>query len=487
MKVFCATLIHETNRASPIPTALQNYREDFLYLPSSGEGHDWQGVMLDGVDWGSLAAERGLDIAWGLLAGAEPSAPTDAASCRRLRDELIDSLKQAMPVDMVALFLHGAQVAEGVDDVAGDILAAVRSVTGVEMPLGVVFDLHGNISGKVVQHADAALACLEYPHVDFQDRAGQLLDILTQAVQSGCKPVTIRRRVPMIGTYYTTREPMRSLVDQAAALEGRGGIAAISLVHGFAAANTADCGACILVCGTDPGGAEQLADTLAERWFGERLAIRSPLLDATAALDQAFASKCRPVIVADTKDNPGSGTAGDGTHLLRTLIERQPDVPAAFGMIWDPIAADFASRAGEGARLQLRLGGKAGPASGDPVDLLAEVEYVREDATQMVQGRPHPLGLTATLRCGNLRIIVNSIRQQVFDPACFESMGVRIAEQHVIVVKSMQHFHERFALLAGDILYATTHGAEATAVSNIPRPMWPLDEPPFTAFGRNWS
>lgn len=489
MKLYCATLVHETNRLSPIPTALQNYREDFLHLPSTGEGSHWRGTMLDGVDWASLASERGLDLAWGLLAGAEPSAPTDASSYGLLREELLESLRRAMPVDLVALFLHGAQVVEGVDDVTGDILAAVRAIVGPGTPVGVIFDLHGNISATTVEQADVALACLEYPHWDFQARAGQLLDILIRAVETGRRPVTIRRRVPMIGTYYTTREPMRSFVDAASAMEGRDNVLAVSLVHGFAAADTADCGACVLLCSDgDPADAAQRADSLADRWFSERLAIRSPTLDPATAVDLALSSPHAPVILADTSDNPGSGTAGDGTHILRLLLDRQLRVPVALGMIWDPMAADFAARAGEGARLRVRLGGKSGPASGDPVDLLAEVERISADATQMVQGRPHPLGLTAVLHVDHVRIVVNSIRQQVFDPACFQSMGIDIAAQKLVVVKSMQHFHERFAPLAGDIVYAALQGPEAaTAPAHVPRPAWPFDNPPFMAFGRSWS
>lgn len=492
MRVYCAMLIHETSRWSPIPTDLESYREDFLYRPSDGEGEHWRGVMLDGVDWAEIAADRGHDIAWGLLAGAEPSRPTSAPAYALIRQELLDSLRAAMPVDMVALFLHGAQVADGVDDVEGDILTAVRAVVGADIPVGVVFDLHGNVSDAMIETADVALACLEYPHTDFQSRAGQLVDLLEAAVRGRIRPAMVRRRTPMLGTYYTTREPMRALIDWAKGFEGRDGVLGVSLTHGFAWSDTPDCGASVIVCHDGARDhAQALADEIAERWFALRDEIRSPRLSAADAVAQALASEAGPVVIADTADNPGGGAAGDSTYLLRALLDARAE-NCAIGMIWDPQAAMFAARAGVGSRLELRIGGKAGAASGAPVDLDVRVLAVRDDATQMVQGRPHPLGLAVAVQAGGLTIVINSVRQQVFDTACFDALGVAWTEMQIVVVKSQQHFHERFAPQAARILYATPPGAvnlnyPEVPFRQVPRPIYPIDLPPFTAFGRDWS
>ncbi len=489
MKAYCASLIHETNRGSPIPTSLENFREDFLYLPSTGEGESYRGGMLDGVDWAVLAEPRGIEVAWGLLAGAEPSAAADQATYELLRGELLDGLKQALPVDAVALFLHGAQIAEGEDDVTGDILRHVRQIVGPDVPVGVVLDLHGNVSQTTLDHIDVALGCLEYPHFDQQDRAGQLLDLLKQSVTTGLRFQTLRERVPMIGTYHTTRQPMRGLVDRALSQEGQKGIAAVSLMHGFFDADTPHCGACVLVCAErGSASAPALAKDMARRWFAIREDIRSPHLSPQEAIRRALASPEAPIVIGDTSDNPGSGNAGDNTAMLAALLLHAQSGPSmALGMMWDPLAADFAARAGKGASLRIRLGGKAGVQSGDPIDLIVKVLAVRSDVTQMVQGRPYPLGLAAVLSCGNLTIVVNSIRQQVFDPNCFEGMGVSLADQKLVVVKSMQHFQERFAPLAGGILYAEAAADSCDTFRKIPRPMWPLDTPPFTAFDSDWT
>jgi microcystin degradation protein MlrC len=144
-----------------------------------------------------------------------------------------------------------------------------------------------------------------------------------------------------------------------------------------------------------------------------------------------------------------------------------------------------------GARLPLRIGGKTGPGSGPPLDVEATVLACRADATQWAQGMNAPLGLAAAIEVGGIRIVLNSIRQQVFDPVCFEAFGIDPRSCRIVVVKSHQHFYEKFGPLASKVIYATPPGTvnmdyRTVPFHNITRPVYPIDEPPFAAFGRTW-
>ncbi|HEY0300625.1 MAG TPA: M81 family metallopeptidase, partial [Rhizomicrobium sp.] len=361
MKFYCASISHETSRFSPIPTNLDSYREGGLYLPSTGEGADLLGEALDGTDWVSLLRALGHEAVCGPLASAQPSRPTAKAAYQLIKRELLETLRAALPLDGVLLFLHGAQVAEDVDDCEGDILTAVRAIVGPDIPVGVEMDLHGNVSDAMVGKCDVLLSCLEYPHTDFGSRARQLAGLIVRAAQGAIHPVNVRRRVPMLGTYYTTASPMREFVDWAKSFEGRDGILGVNVTHGFAWADIADCGAGVVVCSDgDAEAAGALADRIAERYFALRDAIRSPLLGTDEVMAQALAHPGRPVVIADITDNPGAGAACDSTFLLRALLAAGVTESAA-GMIWDPIAVEIAHRAGVGARLAMRIGGKTGP------------------------------------------------------------------------------------------------------------------------------
>ncbi|MEJ1968275.1 MAG: M81 family metallopeptidase [Rhizomicrobium sp.] len=491
MKFYCASISHETSRFSPIPTNLDSYREGGLYLPSTGEGADLLRAAADGTDWVSLLRALGHDAVCGPIASAQPSRPTSKDAYQTIRRELLESLRAALPVDGVLLFLHGAQVAEDVDDCEGDILAAVRAIVGPGVPVGVEMDLHGNVSDAMVGESDILLSCLEYPHTDFGSRARQLAGLVVGAAAGAIRPVNVRRRVPMLGTYYTTAAPMREFVDWAKAFEGKDGILGVSVTHGFAWADIADCGAGVVVCADgNADAAAALADTIAERYFALRDAIRLPPIGTADALAQALAHQGRPVVIADITDNPGAGAAGDSTFLLRALLEAGVE-DTAVGMIWDPIAVEIAHRAGVGARLAMRIGGKTGPGSGPPLDLDVTVRDCRSDATQIAQGYTSPLGATAVVQAAGIRIVLNSIRQQVFDTACFEAFGIDPRRCRIVAVKSQQHFYEAFGPFASKVIYAAPPGTVNMdygnmTFQNVPSPIYPRQDPPFRAFGRDW-
>ncbi|MEN8210087.1 MAG: M81 family metallopeptidase [Thermodesulfobacteriota bacterium] len=492
MKIYCTSIGHETNVFSPIPTSLDNYREGLLYMPSTGEGKEILNGPVDNEDVGAIALARGHEIHLGLLAFAQPSRPLNAGDYKLLKDEIINNLKAALPVDMVLMFLHGAQVAEGCNDCEGDIIQSVRAIVGPDVPIGIEIDLHGNITDKMIDNCDVLIACKEYPHTDFGDRAVELVDIMEQVIKKKCKPASAFVRVPMFGSFFTTREPMRSFVDEMIALEGKEGVLSISLGHGFPWSDIPEAGAGVLVVtDNDKAKANNMAEDIAKRFFGLRHKIKAPMLSVAEALDRAAAADKWPVTIADITDNPGGGAAGDSTFILREILNRgMKDV--ALAMIWDPVAVQMATNAGIGAQISLRIGGKAGPMSGNPVDIRIKVIALAENPTQYAQGQDHSLGLCAAVEVDGVQIVLNSLRQQTFTPECFTKLGIDPLEKKLLVVKSHQHFHETFSPFSSDIIYATPPGTVSKNFTKIPfknitRPVWPIDKVPFTVFDREWS
>jgi microcystin degradation protein MlrC len=491
MKFFCATLSHETNRFSPLPTDLESYREFYLHLPSTGEGAHYLEEPMEGVNLYAAIKSRGHETICGLAASAQPARPTRRQDYEFLREELLSNLCKAGKVDAVALFLHGAQVAEGYDDCEGDILQRVRAIVGPGVPIGVLLDLHANITDAMVANATILMACKEYPHFDFEDRATQLILLLERTVAGEIQPVMRRTRTPMVGTYFTTRQPMRDFVDSLYAMEKRGEILSASLCHGFALADIADAGATtIAVTDNQPEAAAALADRLAEKLFAMREAIATPYRTLDEALDEAQQTQKGPVIIADISDNPGGGAPGDSTFLLHALRQRGMR-NVAVAMIWDKQAATLAARAGEGATFNLRLGGKSGLTSGPPLDATAKVLRVRDDGFQIGQGMRLPFGLAAAVSFDGIEVVINSIRNQTFTPQCFTDLGIDPLKKQILVVKSQQHFYEHFSDIAAKIIYALVPGTVDVRLRSVPyknvrRPAWPLDAPPFKQFGREW-
>ncbi len=485
MRVFIACLAHETNSFSPIPTRRSCF-ESAQYFRPQGNDETPPDDLVGYVDFVKIARERGHQPILSLGAIVQPSAPTRRADYESLRNEILDDLARAMPVDMVLLMMHGAMMAEGYDDCEGDMLTRVRALVGPDVPIGVELDLHCNMTSAMVENATILVACKEYPHTDFTPRARELYDLVERTARREISPVPGFARVPMLGLFHTYRDPLKGLLDTILEMEGQGGLLSISLGHGFPWSDFADAGACVLAY-TDQNSeqAQTIATQLAHDFFDMRETAQAPHSGINETIDQAISIIKQPgsgaVVIADASDNPGGGAASDSTYLIQALMERGIE-DVAVALLWDPLAVETAHKAGVGARLPLRIGGKMGPFSGPPLDVDAEILALSTTASQpYLGGQGHvALGHTAVISCNGVKVVMNNIRQQPFHPDCFQTAGVDPAGERILVVKSTNHFRAEFASVAREIIYCDAPGSLNSDVTERPykklgRPIWPLD------------
>jgi len=471
MKIFAAGIAAETNTFASIPTGYS----DFLVQRGRDvlEGRiDHPSLDLSAV-WGRKAREAGHAFVFGLMAWAMPSGKTTRGAYERLRDELLETLFEALPVDIVLLNLHGAMVAEGYEDCERDIIERVRALVGRDATIAVEFDLHCNLSEPKIEQADLVILYKEYPHVDINDRALEVLSLALSTQRGEIKPVSALFECHMLGMYPTTREPMRGLVQMMKDAEQREGVLSVSFGHGFPHADVAHAGAKVLVL-TDSNQslANSVAAELGSRIYRSREEIGFESF--SVSLDEAL-SRARDqrgtVVIADQSDNPGCGAPGDGTFALRAVLERNMS-HVALAIFYDPEVVRLAKSAGIGATLPVRLGGKLGVSSGQPVDVEVSVFAILEDYQHpLIQesGEPwyFPCGDVVALRIGSVDIVVGSIRCQCFTPAIFGDLGVDPTAKRLLVVKSTQHFHAAFAPLASKIIYMTGPGGASPDPRNL--------------------
>jgi microcystin degradation protein MlrC len=397
-----------------------------------------------------------------------------------LRDEVLADLQATLPVDMVLLLMHGAMVADGYDDCEGDLTQRVRAIVGPHLPIGVELDLHCHLTQTLIENAGAVITYKEYPHIDPGERAEELFRIIADAAEGKTRPVTSMYDCKMIGVYHTTREPVKSFVEQMKALEGKDGVLSVSLVHGFPWGDVADLGTRVLVV-TDnrPAQGETLARELGEQFYAMRDRVQPTYHTIDQAIDEALATPGGPVVFADVADNAGGGAPNDSTFVLRRLLERGVE-NAAIGCIWDPIAAAVAMEVGEGVVLDLRFGGKMGPMSGDPIDMRVRVGKIARNATQRFGEGAGKLGDAVAIHGPHgIDVVLITHRTQTFSPEVFSNVGIDPKAKKILVVKSMQHFYAGFAPIAAKILYVSAPGALVPDFRLLPyqkanRKIWPL-------------
>lgn len=483
MKLFIAGLDTETNTFSPMQTGIEAFRENLIaYGDATGKPLNCCSSQM--FVWRNAAQEKGWDVVESLCAVAEPGGRTTRAVYESFRATILDDLKAAMPVDAVMLALHGACVADGYDDVEGDLLAHVRQVVGPDVPVAAELDLHCHITERMLANATMIATYKEYPHTDIEEVAEQLFRLMERTLAGDVKPAMGMHDCRMINTFHPHRAPLRGIVDRMKAMEGQDGVLSVSFGHGFPWGDVEDVGAKMLVVtDNDPEKAVRVARSFAREIFEAREQMRGDYLGIDAALDRAVAATSGPIVLADVSDNAGGGAPGDSTFILRRIIERGIEDVASC-LYWDPIAVRMCREAGEGATLALRIGGKVGPASGDPLDLTVTVSRVASGITQRFGPTPLAIGDAVWVSAGSIDIVLNTVRTQTFHPECMTALGLDPAQKKIVVVKSSNHFRAGFEPIARDILYVSAPGAlqptfEDLAFTKLKRPYWPRVANPF--------
>jgi microcystin degradation protein MlrC len=483
MRIYAAAIGTETNTFSPIPTGLSNFLGPYHFGPGQAPDipHHYTAPLHVAR---RRAKQEGFTLIEGSGFGTEPSGTCAKKAYEHMRDTLLAEIKAAMPLDGVLLGMHGAFVAEGYDDVEGDILEKARAIVGPTCVIGVELDPHCHLTKKRVSLADIIILYKEYPHTDFMPRAEELLTIVLKTIRGEIRPVASLYDCRMIAFFPTTMEPTRSFVDRMSALEGRDGVLSVSLGHGFPHADVPEMGTRVLVY-TDND--RKAGDALATRLGQEIVSLRgktSPKLFSIAgALKAAAAIDTRkgPVVIAEPADNAGGGSASDNTLWLQALIRRGVK-NAAVAPIWDPQVVQFAHNMGVGARFRVRIGGKTSELSSKPVDADVEVVGLARDGRQSFGEAKTFMGDMAALRIGGeVDVICLSHRTQAFGLELFELVGVDPRRKALIVVKSAQHFHGNFGPIASKVLYSETQGPSTQNYRShdyrrVRRPLYPLEK-----------
>lgn len=479
MKIFSGSLATETNTFSPIPTGLSAYRARGYY--PSGQ-HPDRMQSFSGPLWAARQRAQGKDwtLVEGMTASATPAGITTRDAYETLRDELLDDLRRAGKVDIALFGLHGAMVADGYDDCEGDLLRRAREIVGPDTVIGAELDPHCHLTDTMVQSADFLVCFKEYPHTDILDRAYDLVDLCVARAEGRTKPTRAVFDCNMISIMHTSREPMRSFVDRLLAMEGKEGVLSVSIAHGFPWGDTPDMGSKVLVyTDGDQGQADALAKALGEELIGFRDHLAPPYPGADEALDQALARDDFPVVLADSADNAGGGAPSDATFILdRVLARGIRDV--ATGPFWDPVAVLLCFEAGQGARIQLRIGGKVAPVSGQPLDVEGQIVALKRDAVMTgLAGTPALLGDVAVVRSQGVTIVLTTNRIQAFDTDLFTQFGVDLNAMKLIIVKSSQHFYASYSKVGRHVIYVETPGAITNDLNALPftkrkLPKWPF-------------
>jgi len=426
--------------------------------------------------------------------GAGPLVTSEAFE--RIAAELVGRLSLALPVDAVYLDLHGAMVTEDFEDAEGELLRRVRATVGNDIPVVVSLDYHANVTPSMVEHSDALVGYLTYPHVDRKETGARAAAVAKEVLRRGRPSGRALRKSPFLislNFQCTLQQPSKGVVERAQAVR-TDGLLHLCYLAGFPPSDLFYCGPAVVAHAYSQQAADDAADELMKFIASKEAEFAQPLLQPEEAVRLAMeiaATADKPVVLADTQDNPGCGGTADTTGLLAALVNANAQA-AVVGILHDPEAAAAAHAAGVGATVTLALGGKSGPDGVSPLAATYRVLQVGDGKLRTTGpaagGRDIDLGPMALLGLGGVSVVVSSKRMQAFDQAPFRHVGVEPARQKILALKSTVHFRADFEPIAARVFVVIAPGAHLVDATRYPyrrlrrgvrlNPLGPPFEPP---------
>ena len=388
-----------------------------------------------------------------------------ADAYERITGELVGRLSEAMPLDAVYLDLHGAMVSAPFEDGEGELLRRVRAVVGEVIPVVISLDYHSNVTPAMVQNTDALIAYLTYPHVDRPQTGLRAAKAMEAVLERGRPAGRALRKTPFLiplNDQCTLVEPSAGIVARSKVCED--GLLNLSYLAGFPPSDLYWCGPSVIAHAWTQADADRAADAMLREIVLQEANFAVAMVSPEEGVAQAMAiarTATKPVVIADTQDNPGCGGNADTTDLLKALIAAKAE-GAVMGFLCDAEAAKAAHAAGEGASITLALGGRTGPEPVTP--LAATFRGVTRGAgkfntTGSVSGnRPVDLGPMAVLETGGVRVVVTTKRMQALDLAPFRHVGVEPTAEKILALKSTCHFRGDFQPIAEAVIVALAPG-----------------------------
>ena len=468
LRIAVGGFLHESTTFSDIPTTWEDFARTGAW-PGACEGDAmlkiFEGLNLGIACFADEARKAGhaiVPVAWTM---AQPAGPVTAEAFERMSATLVDGYRRS-GADVIFCELHGAMVAEGYDDAEGELLRRIRVVAGPDVPIVGTLDLHVNMSQAMLDHANLLSAFRTYPHVDWGETGRRVARWLDRVRSWGARPAKAMRRMPFlipVTAGCSLISPVKELYQLLETIEAETGVH-LNFTPGFPPADIADCGPAVFGYGADQAAVQRAVDRIADaveaaepQFAAQRV---QPVGEAVANAIRIAAHADKPVVLADTQDNPGAGSPSNTTGIIAELLA-QGAQDAVVGIFHDPDLAAAAHAAGIGAHLNTPIGngssGDQAPLPG-PWTVAALSDGHFAGTSPMLRSKFVEMGKTAVLRQNGVEVLVASIRQQPIHTETFSHLGIDLRARKIVALKSSVHFRAGFQPIAEEVITCAAPG-----------------------------
>lgn len=495
-RVLVGGMHHESDTFNPITTS----RDDIWVRRGEellkGERED----SISGVI--RTLSEAGYEVVTTLMARAVPNGEWDRAYYEELRNELLEDIRKALPLDAICLCLHGSMRVREIGEAEGDILERIRSICP-DIPVFSTLDMHATITTRMLENCNGFVGYKCAPHTDTYETGIHAARMTIAALEKNLKPAMAVVHLPFLlagEQSETNAAPMDRLMDICRSYERKPGVMACSYLLGFPWADTYENGVTALVVTEESQEeavryARELGDAFWKSrhefcFYNETHEPEECLKQTRKSLEEGI----YPVVISDSGDNPTAGSSQDVTGFLKLILEDEElsalDPPLVYQGFYDPVLCKAAFSAGAGGVVSGSLGACFDKKTSTPV-ILSAARVIALKAAWSVAGNAD----LALLEVNGVHVVVTSGHVGCYDPEMMRVLGIEPEKCKVIVVK-LGYLEPEIRSIARRSMLALTEGSTDEVFSRLEyrqlkRPIFPLDgditEGPQLVWGVNFS
>jgi microcystin degradation protein MlrC len=497
MRILVGGISQESNTFAPTRTTMEQMRSQNFYI-----GENMRDIQLENEIGGFFKAAREEDVEFipVLFMQTLPSGIFAAADFAELKQLLLFQLQQAMgtaePIDGIYFAMHGAMVAEGCDDVEGELTAIIRAEVGDVLPFVISLDPHANVTKRMVAQVSALVGYKTFPHVDFLETGYTAAKLLFSIVGGEVAPKMVMRKIPMIvpaENSRTSEGPFADLWTEAARGVQRGDSIVTSLFPVQPWIDVEELGFAVVVVSTDAQKAEQEADRLSDLAWNKRHEFDVEQVRVAQIVAQAQQAKAdglgvvgEPFIISDSADSPGAGSSGDSNAVLQQLLElnAQEQLNCLLSIV-DAPAVEKAIASGIGATVEVSIGYTVNTTQGKPLAVRGRVSTIGDGKFHLsggsVKDTEANMGRCVVLEIDRISLIVCEKATYSGDPGMYRSLGLEPSAADIVLVRSAAQFRADYEQISSRIFILDTPGTSPANLKSltfrkIARPFFPFDD-----------
>lgn len=484
-KIAIGSILQETNTFSPKSTLLADFNlktEDDIFKSAFYEKTELQGFI-------NILRKKNINIIPLLSSWAVSSGRMIEKDFLSIVDNLIQRLKNSLPVDGVALALHGAWAADGFDSADGYVLEQVRKVVGRNIPVVSSLDLHANISKAMRINSNAIVGYRTCPHIDVYETGQRAANLIIDILNNKIKPMMYVQKIPMITqaeNHMSDRGIFKKLIDYAISLEKLDNVVSVSIFPMQPWLDVQEAGwSTLVITNNNYLLAKELSEELAKKIWIHRNDFTVKLPSVNEALNQGMQIEGGPITLGEGSDGTMGGAPGDSVWILKGILEKGLDNQPTAIVVVDPKAVLESINAGIGNKISLSIGGSLNTLYSKPIKITGEVKSITDGnyryKGKVYTGRLVKMGRSVVVKVNNINILIAEKNMPTTDPEMYRSQGIEPCEMKFVVVKSPLGLRTEYEPISKAIISVDTPGccrADLTQLpfKRIPRPMFPFDD-----------